>query len=172
MEQNKSAVLVGKIAGAHGVQGWLKVSSFTEPPENIFGYKPWQLRGQDSTHKVELLAGKPHGKGLIVQLDGVDDRDKADQLKGMEIVVERSQLPEPGEGHYYWTDLEGLQVETGDGTQLGYVDHLIEAGAADVMVVTGSKRHLIPFVIDDTVLDVDLAAGCIRVNWDVNRQDD
>ena len=172
MEQNKSAVLVGKITGAYGVKGWLKVSSFTEPPENIFGYKPWQLRSRDSTRKVELLAGKTHSKGLVVQLDGVDDRDKAERLKGMEIVVERSQLPTPAEGHYYWTDLEGLQVETGDGRQLGYVDHLMEAGAADVMVVTGDERHLIPFVLDDTVLSVDLAAGCIRVNWDADRQDD
>lgn len=172
MEQNKSEVLVGKIAGAFGVKGWLKVSSFTQPPENIFGYEPWQLRDQGSKRKVKLLTGKTHGKGLIVQFDGVDDRDKANQLKGMEIVVERSLLPIPVEGRYYWTDLEGLKVETGDGRQLGFVDHLIEAGAADVMVVTGDKRYLIPFVIGDTVLHVDLAAGCIRVDWNADRQND
>lgn len=166
MEQNKSAVLIGKIAGAYGVKGWLKVSSFTSPPENIFGYKPWYLRGRNSTREVEVQTGRAHGKGLIVQLDGIVDRDEADRLKGMEIVVDRSQLPELEEGHYYWADLEGLRVEAGDGTELGYVDHLMEAGAADVMVVTGDKRYLIPFVVGDIVLEVDLAAGCIRVNWD------
>ncbi len=172
MDQIKSEVLVGRVSGAFGIRGWLKVSSYTEPAENIFAYTPWRLRGRKSTQRVELLKAKSHGKGLIVQIDGIDDRDKANDLKGMEIVVDRDQLPELAAGHYYWKDLEGLQVETAKGRVLGHVDHLIEAGAADVMVVSGEERHLIPFVVDDIVLSVDMVAGCIRVNWEADGQDD
>jgi 16S rRNA processing protein RimM len=172
MDHEKSAVLVGKIAGAYGIKGWLKVSSFTEPPENLISYTPWQLRSLTGLLPVEMLQGKPHGKGLVVQLDGIDDRDKAAELKGMEIVVNRDQLPEPESDHYYWADLEGLRVETSDGKLLGSVDHLLAAGASDVMVVSGEQRHLIPFITGEIVLNVDLAGGFIQVNWDADKQGD
>jgi 16S rRNA processing protein RimM len=172
MDHNKSEVLVGRIAGAYGIKGWLKVSSYTEPPENLFSYAPWELRRRAVSLHVEILQGKPHGKGLIVQLDGIDDRDKANDLKGMDIVVSRDQLPDPEAGHYYWADLEGLRVETGEGKLLGIVDHLLAAGASDVMVVDGEQRHLIPFIADEIVLNVDLTGGCIQVNWDTDEQGD
>ena len=166
MDHKKSEVLVGKIAGAYGVKGWLRVSSYTQPPENLLSYTPWQLRSRTGSLPLEMVQGKPHGKGLVVKLEGIDDRDQADELKGVEVVVDRDQLPEPETGHYYWADLEGLRVETNDGKLLGNVDHMLEAGASDVMVVCGDQRHLIPFVADDIVLNVDLQKGCIQVNWD------
>ena len=86
MDSEKSEVLVGRIAGAYGIKGWLKVSSYTRPLHNILDYTPWQLRDKRRSLAVELLEGKPHGKGLIVRFAGTDDRDGADALKGMDIV--------------------------------------------------------------------------------------
>ena len=174
MGQQKSAVLVGRMASAFGIKGWIKVSSYTSPLENIFLYTPWQLRQSGSreiSRTVELIEGKPHGKGLVAKFAGVDDRDQADSLKGLEIVVDRCQLPEPEEGLYYWADLVGLQVETAEGRSLGRVDQMLQAGAADVMLVCGegNSRHMIPFIRDEVILTVDLDAGFIRVNWEQER---
>ena len=164
-------MLVGGISDAFGVKGWLKVSSYTDPPENIFKYSPWQLcmanDGRPS-RTVQLVQGKLHGKGLVVQLEGIDSRDGAESLKGLEIRVERQRVPEPDSGHYYWADLEGLQVRNSAGVVLGQVDHLLDTGSNDVMVVCGEARHLIPFIVGDTVLSVDLDAGFIQIDWEVN----
>ncbi len=169
MEQNKSSMLVGRIAGAYGVRGWLKISSYTDPPENIFSYSPWQLHTLQDGHPsrtVQLVQGKRHGKGLVVQLAGIDDRDEAEGLGGLEIRIQRERMPEPDSGHFYWSDLEGLQVVSSAGTVLGRVERLIDTGTVDVMVVSGTGRHLIPFIYGDTILDVDVESGCIRVDWD------
>jgi 16S rRNA processing protein RimM len=171
MGENKSTMLVGGISGAFGVRGWLKVSSFTDPLENILKYSPWQLcvaNGGRPSRTVQLVQGKRHGKGLVVQLEGIDGRDEAESLRGLEIRIERQRVPEPESGHYYWADLEGLQVENSAGVVLGKIDHLLDTGSNDVMVVRGEVRHLIPFIYGDTVLSVDLEAGCIQVDWEVN----
>lgn len=168
MSEKKSSLLVGRIGAAYGVKGWLKVSSYTDPPENIFSYKPWQLRNvqdENSFQTAELIQGKPHGKGLVVQLAGIADRNEAERFTGLEIHVERELLPDPDDGHFYWADLKGLRVENSDGVTLGQVQDLLDTGSADVMVVTGEQRYLIPFIMADTVIDVDLEAGCIRVDW-------
>jgi 16S rRNA processing protein RimM len=169
MDNIRPTILVGRIAGAYGVKGWVRVNSFTEPPENIFSYTPWQLHvieNEQRSNSVKIVEGKPHGKGVVVRLEGIDDRDQAEGLRGMEIRVDRERMPEPESGHYYWSDLEGLRVEDAAGANLGRVDHMMDTGSADVMVVCGEGRHLIPFTVGETVLEVDLEAGCIRVNWD------
>ncbi len=82
------------------------------------------------------------------------------------IGVPRSTLPATADEEYYWTDLEGLQVVHRDGTLLGEVAQLLETGANDVLVVSGDREILIPYIKDDVIEDVDLAKGVIRVNWD------
>jgi 16S rRNA processing protein RimM len=113
-----------------------------------------------------------------VQLAGISDRDEAALLSGREIVIDREQLPSPGRDSYYWADLEGMAVETVAGLQMGYVDQLLETGSADVMVVVArdsdrqdgeraNKRTLVPFLLNEVVLDVDLEARRIKVDWEV-----
>lgn len=171
MGDAKSTMLVGRISGAYGIKGWVRVNSFTEPAENVFSYSPWQLRAAIDSQlmqTVEVGEGKSHGKGLVAKLNGIADRDAAESLRGLEIHVDREQVPKLETGRYYWSDLEGLRVVNGDGIELGQVDHLLDTGAQDVMVVTGNSRHLIPFSYGVTVLDVDLEAGCIRVDWEAD----
>ncbi len=114
---------------------------------------------------VQIVAGKTHGKGVIAQFDSVADRDTAAQLVGLEIVIKPEQLPPVKQGEYYWSDLVGLEVVTVDGQELGKVDHLIETGANDVLVVKGDRERLLPYT-DECVVKISLKSGVIRVDWD------
>lgn len=165
-------VVLGRISGVFGVQGWLKVYSYTSPRTNIVDYSPWQLRkvGTEAVHVV--VAGRAQGDGVVVRLAGITDRDAAALLVGAEIVVDRATLGPPAAkaapGEYFWVDLHGMEVGTSDGRILGVVDHLFETGANDVMVVVGEARHLIPFVYGSVVLAVDGDNRRITVEWDTD----
>ena len=85
---------------------------------------------------------------------------------GNDIAICRNQLPTADTGEYYWADLVGLRVRTVEGVELGTVDHLMETGANDVLVVRGDRERLIPFVRGPVIREVDLEHGCIEVDWD------
>lgn len=160
-------VLLGRISGFFGVRGWVKVYSYTEPREAVLDYGSWLLEKDGDWQTVRPVDGKRHGKTVIVKLEGYDDRDQAAALLDCEFGVDREQMPEPDEGTYYFSDLEGLEVEHRDGKRLGLVANVMETGANDVLVVrdNGTER-LIPFITGDVVKDVDLDAGLIRVDWE------
>lgn len=165
-ETPDTRVTVGRITGVYGVKGWLRIYSFTEPRANILEYNPWQLRLADGWHSVELLDGKAHGKGVIAHLAGCEDRDQAARWVDVEIAVRREQLPAAEAGEFYWRDLIGLRVITTAGQELGVVDHLLETGANDVLVVQGERERLIPYAMGEVVTAVDLEAGELQVDWD------
>lgn len=144
----------------------MKVYSYTEPRENIVAYQPWYLQIAGEWQSQQLAEGRRHGKGVIARLADFNDRDQALTLMNREIGVRRDQLPATEPGQYYWQDLIGLQVVTLQGEMLGKVDHLMETGANDVLVVAGERERLIPFVLDEIVRRVDLQAGVIEVDWD------
>ncbi len=162
----KDRVLLGRIIGLFGVKGWVKVYSYTAPREAILDYGEWLLKRNDDWVPVDIAEGKQHGKGIIARVDGIDDRDAASELLDCDIAIDRQSLPAPAEGEYYWADLEGLEVVHRDGTGLGQVAYMMETGANDVLVTTGEQERLIPFVPGDVILDVDLAAGVITVDWE------
>lgn len=164
-DSDRRFVAVGRISGVFGVQGWLRVYSYTSPRLNIVNYNPWYLRSGPERVRHALLEGRAHGEGVIARLGGVDDRDAAATLQGAEIEVERAQLGAPAADEYFWTDLEGMAVVNAEGCTLGVIDHLFETGANDVMVVMGDRRRLIPFVRGAVVLDVDMARRRLTVDW-------
>lgn len=157
----KERVQLGKLVGIHGLKGWLKLHSYTEPREGIFDYRPLFIGGQ----VIEKFDGKIQGKGLLLHLDGCDDRSSVEPLVGAAVEVERNQMPELSGGEYYWRDLEGLQVLSSEGHDFGRVAQLMSTGANDVLVVQGAKETLIPFIQGVYVLEVDLDAGRILVDW-------
>jgi 16S rRNA processing protein RimM len=163
---DESRVIVGQLVGVYGVRGWLRLKSFTDPIENIVEYAPWQVRFRGQWRDVDVVAARAHGKGLVVQLDGVDDRDAAAAWVGSDVAVARDALPRLSNDEYYWSDLIGLEVVTTGGATLGHVDSLLETGANDVLVVRGDRERLIPFLPDRVVRKVDLDARRIEVEWD------
>ncbi|WP_349572873.1 ribosome maturation factor RimM [Azotobacter salinestris] len=166
-------IVLGKITSVHGVRGEVKVYSFTDPIDNLFDYRRWTLRRGDEWRQVDLVRGRPQGRLLVAKLKGIDDRDEARALADFEICVPIAQLPRLDEGEYYWHQLEGLRVIDQADRLLGKVDHLLETGANDVLVVrpcAGSlddRERLLPYT-EHCVLQVDLAAGEMRVDWDAD----
>lgn len=164
--------MIGRVTSVFGVKGWLKVFSYTDPREGILQYRDWTLVFDKRRLPVTMLEGRRQGPGVVVRLKGVDDRDLALGYCGADIVVPTSSLPPLADGEYYWHQLESLRVETSDGECFGAVQHMIETGANDVMVVQATadsmdqRERLIPWLPDQVVLGVDLERGVIVVNWD------
>ena len=162
-------LLLGKFHGAFGVKGELKLESFTDPPERIFKYLPWTLRDAQGRERTCADArGRATAKGVVARVEGIEDRDAADAMRGTQVWVPRSTLPPPGPGEYYWVDLEGLRVENLEGVAFGTVSHLFATGANDVLVVQGDRERMIPFVEPDFVKSVDFDAGLVVVDWDAD----
>lgn len=159
-------IIIGRIAGIHGVQGWMKIHSHTRPQQGVFEYRRWLVRHSGQWQAAELTDWRRHGKVLLAKLEGITERDQARAWIGCDIAIPRAALPPLPAGEYYWADLIGLRVQTLEGVDLGVVDHLIETGANDVLVVVGDRERLIPFVPGRDVVTVDLDAAQIRVDWD------
>ncbi len=122
-------VVVGRLGGAHGIKGWLKVASFTEPRNSLLDYSPWYVRSGSDWQERKVLEARPQGKGLVVHLDKIHDRDQALTLRGVEVAIHCSQLPRLAYDEYYWADLIGLEVVTTDNVRLGQIAEMMATGA-------------------------------------------
>ncbi|MBK1691248.1 ribosome maturation factor RimM [Ectothiorhodospira mobilis] len=159
-------IVVGHIAGVYGVRGWLRIFSETEPRTQLIRYNPLYMERNGQWTEVHVEAGRSHGKGLVAKFQGVDDRDAAGACIGCRLAITRDQLPPLPEDEYYWADLVGLRVVNLQGVELGRVDHLLQTGANDVLVVHGDRERLIPYVREQVIRSVQLEADEIRVDWD------
>ncbi len=157
---------VGKIAGAFGVKGWLKIFSLTDPRDNILRYSPLYISLKGEWVEAEVVGGKVQGKGIVMGLQNVTDRDQVMALVGAELAIKKEQLVPTEEDEFYWSDLIGLTVINQQQETLGKVDHLLETGAHDVLAVKDDEgtERLIPFV-DEIVEQVDLDEKLIQVDW-------
>ena len=161
-------ILLGRVLGAFGVRGELKIQSFTDPENALLRYQPWILSQSGSEREFDGAKGRVTAKGVVATFPGIEDRDAAQALAGTEIWAPRSRLPKAKPGEYYWVDLEGLEVVNADGIVLGRVSHLFDTGSNQVMVLSGERERLIPFIEGDFVLGVDFDAGRIEVDWDAD----
>ena len=170
----QGTLIIGRITAVFGVRGWVKLSSFTQQPEKIFDYQPWQVDKQGKDQTIEVDEWKTHGDGLVARLKGIDDRDVAREWCQLDIRVGQDALPDLQDSDYYWHQLQGLVVYNhyGDSIQrLGKVSSMLETGANDVIVVTGDaesidrSERLIPYV-KQYVTNVDLESQKIDVVWD------
>ncbi len=159
-------VIMGRIAAAHGIRGWIKIQTFTEYVDSLLDYRTWWIgHEQGPWREVKAQECEVHGKTLVAQLPDCPDRNAAEKLKGLLIAVPRDSLPEQGEGEYYWSDLIGLAVVNEAGVSLGTVANLLETGANEVLSVRGdSGEILIPFVAS-AIKQVDLKNRTILVDW-------
>lgn len=158
-------VKLGRVLGAAGVRGWLKIQSFTDPPENLLQHKAWLLADMDGRRAPYTVAEAAFdGRWLRARFAGIEDRDAAELLRGADIEVERSALPPTAAREYYRDDLIGFRVADRAGRELGQVSHFVEAPAAAMMVVTGVREIWIP-AVPSHLVRVDLERGEIEVDW-------
>ena len=158
--------MLGRIAGPFGIRGWLKVASFTDPAAQILDFPAWKADAPGGAVKeLRAVEGRPHGKGFVVRLEGIDDRDAAIALGKPELWVDRQELPALKKGEYYRGDLVGLEVVNLAGESLGRVDHFLDLPANPVMVVVGERERWLP-VGPGRLLRVDPQAKRITVDWD------
>lgn len=164
-------VTLGRIGGTFGVAGWVKVQSFTDPPDNLLDYEVLQLKRRGEWAPAEIEEGRCTNRGVLLKLSGVDSPEEAQSYNGAELGVRRSDMPPPAPGEYYWTDLEGLEVVTPTGELLGRVDHFRLLPANPIVVIRGEREHLVPFV-KERIVAIDLAAGRIVLDWGADWLDD
>jgi 16S rRNA processing protein RimM len=157
------------LGAAHGVRGWLRVQSFTDPPQRLFEWKMWRLQplgdNKDSAaREVKLLEARPQGNGWVARLEGVEERDAASRLTGQMILVDREALP-PAEGReHYRDDLVGFEVKNVEGALLGVVDHFVDTPGNAVMVIKGAREHWVP-VTGQHLRSVDTHTRSVIVDW-------
>ena len=168
-----SFIVLGKIVGAYGVQGWVRIHPFADDPSSWGRMAAWKLGLEDIPQSdwkdVAVKGFRAHADALVAQLEGVSDRNSAEALKGSLIGAPREALPPTAENEYYWADLIGLDVVNTHDQRLGKVPNLIESAASDVLVVVADDgaEQLLPFVAA-VVLDVDVVAKRIRVAWEAD----
>jgi 16S rRNA processing protein RimM len=154
--------MLGVVIGAQGIQGEVKVKTFTGEPEAVGDYGPLQDAGATKTFHLKVLR-LSKGDVVIARIKGVEDRTAAEALKGTELYIQRSALPQASEGEFYFADLVGLTAMM-SGRVLGSISAVHNYGAGDMLEVkTESGRSaMVPFT-DDAVPVVDLAAGTVTV---------
>jgi 16S rRNA processing protein RimM len=155
-------VRVGRIGAAHGIAGAVRVKTFTADPEGLGGYGP--LSTADG-RELRIRTLRPAGTVVVVQFDGLRDRNAAEALNGTDLFVPRDRLPAPEEEEYYHADLIGLGAFTADGSEIGTVIAVANYGAGDLIEIARAKGStvLIPFT-RAIVPKVDLAAKRLTVD--------
>jgi 16S rRNA processing protein RimM len=184
-ELPSDAIEVGRIADAWGIKGWFKIIPYSASPEALFSSKRWFLLPPEkragavtkaplfqTTQLLKIRIAKEHADTIVVQADGVDDRNTAELLKSCRIFISRQSFPTAAKDEYYWVDLLGCEVVNREGVLLGVVKDLMSTGPQTVIVaerdVEGKPvETLIPFV-DAYVDTVSLADKRITVDWQLD----
>ena len=163
-------IQLGAIGAPFGVRGWVKLRSFTDPPESLLAHRELRLvrggrpdAGPGEAYTVEA-SGRSGGQ-ITAKLAGVADRDMAAALRGAAVCVPRSALPQRNDRDFYRADLIGCAVVNLAGIALGVVSHFVETPAQVLMVVRGEQEYWVPAVAQH-LRRVDLQNRRVVVDWD------
>lgn len=163
-------VTLGRLGKTHGLKGWLRLDSFTDPALNITEYRKF-FTNRGTRQDLVMDQVQEQGSKLIAHFEGFDDPETAQQLVGAELQIPASELPDLRDNQYYWYQLIGLTVINSEGQLLGQVDRMLETGANDVLVVKATAasiddhERLIPYLRDAVVKRINLDQGSIEVEW-------
>ena len=128
-------------------------------------YQPWHVEIDGEWKTLDILKGREQGKTIVAQLKDINDREQARSMIGIDLYIEKSQLPKLSKGEYYWEDLIGLEVINQKGIVLGKVSNLVDTGANNVLIINGEKEHWVPY-IEPFLIEVNLDKQQILVDWD------
>jgi len=163
---NKStSFTIGRVTGVHGLNGNLKVWSFAESVHTFSpGMSVLLKREEDEGRLYTILKSSPHKKGIILFLEGVDTRNRAEDLIGSDILMDRDQLPEPEEDTWYWQDLIGLDVFDHEKGFIGKITEIFPTGANDVLVVQDDNKETLVPMHKHFIGPIDIEAGTVKVS--------
>jgi 16S rRNA processing protein RimM len=153
-------ILVGRVAGAFGVKGEVRITSYTDEPAALLRYR--DLKQADGTPALTLTAGRTHKGALVARAKEVATREAAEALRGLELFVPRAVLPPPDDDEFYLADLIGLAVVAPTGAELGRIKSVQNFGAGDLLEIapeTGPSWWL-PFT-KEAVPEVKIAEGLV-----------
>jgi len=150
-------ILIGKVVKAHGLRGEIKIHSFSGQPAHFNNYQRLVLVDTNGrlTSALEIIKCRVTGKTAIVQLDGIDDRNQAERICSMGVLIDKTDLPNLTNNEFYYHELIGLPVQTEDGKQLGKVDNIFSNGAQEIMEIKGEGEHYLIPVVQDVIIDLD-----------------
>jgi 16S rRNA processing protein RimM len=154
-------IQVGRVAGAFGVRGEVRITSFTAEPLALVDYRT--LLREDGKPALTLTSGRAAKGGVVARAAEVETREQAEALRGLKLYVPRGVLPEPDEDEFYVTDLIGLAVQTPEGEALGTVKSVQDFGAGDLLEIApaeGGATWYLPFT-RDAVPEVRIAEGVV-----------
>jgi 16S rRNA processing protein RimM len=152
---------VGRVAGAFGVRGEVRISAFTEEPLALARFRA--LRRQDGSPALTITTAREAKGGLICRCEGVETKEQADALRGLRLFIPRDALPEPDEDEFYLADLIGLAVVDPAGAPVGKVKSVQDFGAGDILEIIpeeGGATWYLPFT-REAVPEVKIAEGLI-----------
>jgi 16S rRNA processing protein RimM len=160
---SSSRVLLGRIAGAHGIRGEVLIKTFTAAPEDIGAYGP--LSDAAGSRSFKIASARPTQKGVVARIEGVSDRNAAEALRGVDLYVARDRLPAASEGEFYHADLIGLAAVDPQGNAVGEVVAAHNFGAGDLLEIrlTGASRTEFLSFTDAVVPEVDIQARRVVV---------
>jgi 16S rRNA processing protein RimM len=165
MSDDPSALIqLGFVGAPFGVRGWIKLRSHTDPPERLLEHRSLVLGQGGVWQNYRIEASGRSGGALTVKLAGIENRDQAQALRGAQVCVPRSELPQRESRDFYRADLIGCEVVNLDGISLGNVQHFIESPAQVLMVVRGTREFWIP-AVPQHLRRVDLQARRVVVDW-------
>lgn len=171
---SNESVVLGQIGRIHGIKGWLKLTSFTTPIENILDYSQFEVNIEGQAQRLEIDECRRQNKALLVHFKGYDDPETAKQLTGIELSINSEELPPLESGEFYWHQLQGLKVINQHDHLFGRVSNLLETGANDVLVVAANnesiddRERLIPYLLDSVITKIDLLNETITVDWEAD----
>jgi 16S rRNA processing protein RimM len=157
-------VSVGRVLRPHGVRGEVVVEALSDVPERFEkGSRLMASRGGGAPFPLVVAVGRVHKNGAVVRFEGVEDRDQAEELRGLDLEVSRSEVPAAPEGTYYQYELLGCLCRN-DGEEIGRVVEVLEDGGGLLLIVEGEGRRVpVPFV-KAFLREVDVASGLIDVS--------
>lgn len=166
-DATSALIQLGFVGAPFGVRGWIKLRSHTDPPERLLEHRSLVLGQGSAWQSYRIEASGRSGGALTVKLAGIEDRDQAQALRGAQVCVPRSELPQRDDRDFYRADLIGCDVVNLEGVMLGKVQHFIETPAQVLMVVRGTQEFWIP-AVPQHLRRVDLPERRLVVDWNAD----
>ena len=168
MSEENDWVILGRLGRPHGIKGLISVLSFTDPRENLLSYPDWFFSLDNKWQRIPILEIQSNHRRILARIEGYDQPEEVAVLTHVEIAVPADRLPILKPDEVYWHELIGMKVFNSQDLLLGEVTEVFATGSNDVLVVSGDKRRLIPYLPGQAIVTMDRSLRRLIVDWDAD----